>query len=367
MDITISIVCRNEAGRIADCIESLRAQDFGGAHHELLIVDNGSTDRTVEVIRQATRNFPVPVRLIDNPRPGIAASRNVAVEHARFDHLLFIDADCVAPPGWLARYQSEWTAELNGHRIVAAGGGNVAPTQGNRFQRGLGIMLNSLLGSRGSTQGMVYQARRVIDHHPCLNLMLNRKAVRDAGGFDEKDFNFMGEDQDLSLRLNARGYKYLFVPGCAVSHQLRPTAGQWARNMYQYGVGRSRLIRRHPQAHGPLFQVIQVFGPAFVAGLLGGIVCGSIGHPLLGCLLALPAVAYLLLIAAVSTRLCLAARALRYTPLVALSFCITHLAYSLGMNQEAIGGFKRLIRQACGRAANRRAHRPEARVNLAQR
>lgn len=335
MNVSMAIVCRNELANISRCLESLRGQRLPVGEYELVVVDNGSTDGTRELLEKASPGFPVPLRVIDNPTPGIAASRNVAIGEARYEKVLFIDADCIAPPNWLRRYVEDWADEVDGQRIAAAGGGNIAPAGGNTFQRSLGIMLNSVLGSRGSTQGILYTQRRVIDHHPCLNLMLDRQIVLEAGGFDEEHCQFMGEDQDLSFRLNARGFKYLFVPGCPVEHQLRPDWRKWGRNMYAYGIGRVRLMRRYPHARNWLFHGIRLGAPGCILSVLLAMVLLVLGRPGWAWML-LPIATYAGVIAVYSLWLCAQAGALRYTPHVVRNFFVTHFCYSLGMNHPAL-------------------------------
>jgi len=336
MNISLAIVCFNEKDNITQCLDSIKRQTFPSGEYELVVVDNNSTDHTRDILQQYAEDFPIPLRIIINPIPGIAASRNVALQEARFEKVLFIDADCIAPDDWVIRYVNMWVDEGEGHRIVAAGGGNVAPASGNVFQRSLGIMLNSVLGSRGSVQGKLFERPTVIDHHPGLNLLLDKSAALEIGGFDEEKYNFMGEDQDLSLRLNARGYKYLFVPDNAVEHKLRSNWRKWSKNMYDYGKGRALLLREHPHTQGWIFLSIKLFTPLMILSC-GLALAVAIRGWAIWPVVILPVVIYLLLISLYSLGLCLKHKRIGMIGHVIRNFLVTHYFYSLGLNESRVG------------------------------
>lgn len=336
MDVTISVACYNEKDNIAGCLNSIKQQQWPGGNFELLVIDNGSTDGTREILEEIAKDFCIDMRIICNPKPGIAISRNIALREARYDKVLFIDADCIAPRNWITKYVEAWVDEAEGHPIAAMGGGNIAPRQGNDFQKSLGVMMDSYLGSRGSVQGLRFKGFTIIDHHPCLNLMIDRKIALEVDGFDEESYNFMSEDQDLSLRLNAKGYNYLFVPNNAVEHELRSSSRQWAKNMYEYGKARTQLLKDHPRTRSPIFQAIRLFAPVMILSP-GVAALAAIRGWLWWPVAALPASCYLVGILLYSLRVCLRAKQLRLFFGLVKSFVLTHSFYSLGMNRSKLG------------------------------
>ena len=336
MDVTIAVVCYNEKDNIVGCLNSITQQRWPEGNFELVVVDNGSEDGTREILEELAKDFCIDMRIICNPQPGIAISRNIALRAARYDKVLFLDADCIAPRDWVAKYVDGWVDEAEGHPIVAMGGGNIAPRRGNDFQKSLGVMMDSYLGSRGSVQGLRFKGYTIIDHHPCLNLMIDRKIALDVDGFDEESYNFMSEDQDLSLRLNDKGYKYLFVPNNAVEHKLRSHWRQWAKNMYEYGKARTQLLADHPKTRSPIFLAIRLFAPLMILSP-GVAVLAAIRDWSWWPVAALPAVLYVAGISLYSLRVCLRARQLRLIFTLVRSFVLTHYFYSLGMNKSYVG------------------------------
>ncbi len=97
MRFSIVVPFRNAERFLEGCIRSLLRQNYPDDHYEILLVDNASSDRSVELARQHAA-----VRLLHQPQIGSYAARNLGLEHATGEIIAFIDADCEADPGWLS-------------------------------------------------------------------------------------------------------------------------------------------------------------------------------------------------------------------------------------------------------------------------
>ena len=97
MRFSIVVPFRNAERFLEGCIRSLLAQSYPDDRYEILLVDNASTDRSVELARR----HPA-VRLLHQPQLGAYAARNLGLDHAQGEIIAFIDSDCEADPGWLA-------------------------------------------------------------------------------------------------------------------------------------------------------------------------------------------------------------------------------------------------------------------------
>lgn len=108
--ISAIIVVRNGEAFLGEAIESILAQTY--SDWELLIVDDGSTDNSAEIVRRFARRDPDRIRLLAHPcgaNLGIAASRNAGIAQARGRHVAFLDADDV----WLPEKLAEQVAILD--------------------------------------------------------------------------------------------------------------------------------------------------------------------------------------------------------------------------------------------------------------
>ena len=124
------------------------------------------------------------------------------------------------------------------------------------------------MGSFCSVQGRQFREPRFVTSLSNLNVLYNKQKIKDIGYFDESLLS-EAEDADINFRLFSAGNKFLFVPYSFVWHKMRPTPGTWLRNMFRYGKGRARLLKRYPQMWTisftlPLFFIASIFSLFFI-------------------------------------------------------------------------------------------------------
>ncbi|MDD2851534.1 MAG: glycosyltransferase [Desulfuromonadaceae bacterium] len=266
MDITVAIVTYNAAWCILPCLESLMQLVPHGGAIEVLVVDGCSDDGTQEAVQQ----FGPRIRLIENPGRTIASNRNVVLREARHPFIAFTDADCVVPSHWLHTLRCGWEETMQSDsRVAGVGGGNLPPGRNTHFHKALGIALNSFLGSLGSVQGRIFRSGRLVASLACLNVLYSRHALEEVGGFDENLAN-MCEDADINFRLRCQGNTLYFIPGADVKHCARHDLRSWLCNMFAYGVGRGRIMRKHRTFFSPAYACAAGFFPALVMVSLAG-------------------------------------------------------------------------------------------------
>ena len=254
LKVSVVVVCYNSEEHIEQCITSLINQTYPKDLYEIIFVDNGSTDRTQEIMNDYSTRFS-NLRLVINPIVGIATSRNVGLREANYDYIAFTDSDCIVPEDWLENLAAGYERHHgNDERVVAVGGANVPPQNTSRFFDALSIFLNTFVGSRGSVQGMRYPTDREVPHIPTVNVMYSKEKLMEINGFDES-FGNIGEDQDLTFRLRKKGYCFCYLSNSFVWHKLRPTFKAWLKNMFVYGKGRMWLLRKHPTMMHAFFLV----------------------------------------------------------------------------------------------------------------
>ena len=266
MDISVCVVTYNASKHIRACLKSIVDLTSHGGKTEILVVDGCSEDGTQKIVR----SFGYAVRLIENPKRTIASNRNVAIREARFPFIAFTDSDCIVPHCWLRMLSEAFEAiKKNDACLAGVGGGNITPSWESPFQTALGITLNSFLGSLGSLQGRIFNEQRRVASIACLNALYSRVILESTGGFDEQLEN-MCEDADINFRLSKNGRTLYFVPGAEVEHSARQTLRSWCINMYYYGMGRARIMRKHRTLFSPAYVIALLFLPGLlIASMLG--------------------------------------------------------------------------------------------------
>src|SRR3989304_671799 len=95
-ELSIIIPTHNSASAIDRCINSLNAQSYHREKYEIIIVDDGSKDKTIELAKKAGVE-----RIIEAEPCFQGKARNIGEQHAKGGYVAFIDSDCIAKEGWI--------------------------------------------------------------------------------------------------------------------------------------------------------------------------------------------------------------------------------------------------------------------------
>lgn len=201
MKISVILPVHNAASTLELCLEALRREFPQGGGGEILCVDNGSTDQSVEIVR----SFP-EVILLHEPKPGAYAARNCGAGVAMGGILAFTDPDCIVCEGW-GRALRE--AFQNDGCLVALGMRRPAPDTG----------LNRLLGDyEVAKDRWVLTGSEPLKYYGFTNTMaVSRSTWEIYGPFDDRP---RGADTIFVRRVvDGEGCAAVgFVPGMRVSH-----------------------------------------------------------------------------------------------------------------------------------------------------
>jgi glycosyltransferase involved in cell wall biosynthesis len=224
--ISVVVPVLNGAGWLREVVEAIRVE-CDGRPFELLIVDDGSRDGSVELIR----SFADPrIEIIEGPRRGAAAAVNAGVNRARFEIVAQVDQDVIVQPGWL----SALLRVLDAPHVAAAQGSYVTDPSAPLLARVMSLDLEQRYARLrdGST-----------DHVCTGNVLWRRQAFDEVGGLDET--LGYGYDNDLSYRLVAAGYRLAICHRAKSFHRWREGWRGYVRQQYGFGYGRIDLVVRH--------------------------------------------------------------------------------------------------------------------------
>lgn len=235
--ISVIIPTYNRRQFLPDLMDCLKKQDFPSDQFEIIIVDDGSTDGTWELLRSwEAQHLCVCVRQ-DHQGPG--AARNLGATISRGRILAFSDSDCLPESGWLRAFAGEY-AEF-GHPPASTVGG----------------IIENL--AQGSWLRM-FQARRgtdhIANHHPSplyldtANASILKSAFLAVGGFHPA-FTW-SEDVDLGFRLRGAGIVLTTTPKAIVWHIGPRSLKEYLKRSYKIGYAKGRLALLFPDTFYPL-------------------------------------------------------------------------------------------------------------------
>lgn len=189
MDFTIVIPVLNEEKRISTCISALLNLDYPKDKYEILIVDNGSRDDSVKIIKSFEKNENPKLKLLFEPKAGITFARQRALDEARGTYYITTDADAIVPKNWLKNAKKVFEKDPE---IV----GITGPSYGNDAD----IFTNLLLAYGGLLIANTPKHKVIMG---CNMAVITEKA-REVGGFVLGEHKYH-EDSIVSIRLRKIG------------------------------------------------------------------------------------------------------------------------------------------------------------------
>ena len=212
----VSIITVNLNGRdyLSTLFNSIKELDYPKDKTELIVVDNGSNDGSVEFLSSA---FP-DIKIIRNSfNTGFAVANNQGAKTATGDYVAFLNNDTKVDVNWL----TELVKPVYGNKDTVCSGSKVLSIDGKNLDF-VGGMIN--FEGKGFQTDYGIPAEKDIHNDyrylPFVNggaMLVDRKVFLDAGGFDE-DFFAYYEDVDFGWRLWVLGYKVIFAPKSIVYH-----------------------------------------------------------------------------------------------------------------------------------------------------
>lgn len=241
MKVSLITTVKDSAAHIGEFLGSLATQTR--APDEIIVVDGGSSDGTLELLREAE-----DITLIEEPGANIARGRNVAIAAAAHDVIAVTDADCVLEPDWLEKLieQIEAGADVSM--------GFYLPITDGFLQECVAAVNLPTDASEIDPANFMPSARSVA---------YRRYAIEGAGAYPE--WLAIGEDMWVSHRWRELGLDMRFAPEAVVHWRLRPTlVGTW-KQYFRYARGDAQA-GMYPERHALRFGVYTGVAVALASG-----------------------------------------------------------------------------------------------------
>jgi glycosyltransferase involved in cell wall biosynthesis len=229
--LSVVIPTLNSASTIPYTLSSIFSNEFPKEYFEVLVIDNGSSDETVEVAKK------FPVRTYYCSKKGIGPPRNIGIKMAKGDIVCFTDSDCIVEKNWLEKI---FTFFKQNSEVDGVGGPIFPyPYNQNKIQKLTGELFvedqrypKKLEKVQfGSSQGIIFGT----------NSAYKKEVFISAGGYSEPG----GSNLELSWRLVSKGRNLFFNPDIKVYHIFPANLKSIFKQQFRWGAQSTHMKRMH--------------------------------------------------------------------------------------------------------------------------
>lgn len=239
-DVSIVVITFNRAHMLQRALKNLAALEPDDQWScEIVVVNNASTDSTNEVIAEAAKTSPIPIRGVEEMRPGVSHARNKGVAESRGDWIAFVDDDELPEPDWMRKM-----AGFAREREIPIVGGVVRVVYDEPGYPVAAAAYQELLGRQAPfTVPLPVSPTRLPGTD---NVLVHRRVFEKVGQFNPALSD--GEDHDLFMRALDAGFTGWFTPEAVVDHLTpgyRMTEAYIRWRYLRYGKNRAQFDKKH--------------------------------------------------------------------------------------------------------------------------
>ena len=228
MKYSVIVPAYNAMNTLGHCLKALTKQSIDKGEYEVMVIDDGSTDRTSDIAKQ------FPIKYFLQPNQGPATARNKGAQEAKGEIILFTDADCVAQNNWI----EEMVKPFDDPQVMAVKGAY------QNHQRGLTARFAQI---EFEERFEMLKKAESIDMVDTYSAGYRRSIFLSFGGFDPSFPVANNEDTELSYKMSQSGHKMVFNPNAIVYHLNHPDSiKKYARLKFWRGYWRMVVYKRYP-------------------------------------------------------------------------------------------------------------------------
>jgi GT2 family glycosyltransferase len=241
--VSLIIVNYNGKHLLKGCLDSLLSLSYPKAKLEIIMVDNCSTDGSLDFVK---KRYP-KVKIIKNDVNNYCRANNLGIRQAKSKFIAFLNNDTKVDKNWLA----ESIKVITQDKATAAVGSKILFLDGKINSVAHYELPNYYWADLGFKEDDRGQYNKICEVNSiCGGAALFRKDVFKKIGFFDEDFQMFVEDVDVSIRLKKKGWKIFYSPKSIVYHKFHGTASDDLANFY---VERNRLLliaKHYPEKLG---------------------------------------------------------------------------------------------------------------------
>jgi len=245
MKFSIVVPVFNRPDEVTELLDSLCKQTY--KDFDVVIVEDGSTIKCDQITDKYSDKLSINYYFKENTGPG--QTRNYGAERSSGDYIIFFDSDCIIPPA----YMQTVSEQLQKKYIDAYGGPDRAHPSFTPLQKAINYSMTSFLTTGGIRGGK----QKLDKFYPrSFNMGYSREVYNTTKGFSLMRF---GEDIDMSMRILKAGFKTALISDAYVFHKRRSNFRKFYKQVFNSGIARINLYKRHPELLKPVHTLPSMF------------------------------------------------------------------------------------------------------------
>lgn len=321
--VSVVIPMRNEEEYIGRCIESVISQDYPKELIEVIVVDGGSDDGSLQIVRKLAEEYS-NITLLGGRGINCPAAMNIGIKNGRGELISKIDAH-----GYVASdFLSMGVRHLSKGDSIKCVGGPIRPAPESFIAKANALARSSIFGvGRG-----IYSMGEKPQFAETVQCGTYKKDIFEEIGLFDESLQF-GEDEEINWRIIRNGYKIFVTPEIRFFYFPRNSFRKLYRQYFNYGMLRVRVIRKHPS----FFNIKHMIPAVFVLSLFTSVVIAMFVNAFSIALLGI--VLMYIIVSLTASAVIGAKEGWKYVLLLPISFAALHFGYGIGFFRGIVGWF----------------------------
>ncbi len=263
--VSLILPVRNEAEHLGRALDAIDAQGYPSDRIEIIVVDGGSTDGTLDLIHRRSA-LDGRLSLLGGPGMNTPMAMCIGMEAANGDVIVKVDGH-----GWMNDQFVEVAVDnIASDAGLGCVGGLIEPIAATPVERANAYARFSRFGVGGGVYTLADSGQ---DTETVQCGAYRRDALHQVGGFDPQ--MAYGEDEELNYRIRMAGWHIRLDPAMRFTYHVRPSVASLFRQYLRYGRARVAVVRKHPAFFRAKHAVPAMMVAGLVATPLIGAVSGS--------------------------------------------------------------------------------------------